>query len=150
MLGTSSLLTVVLLASTRTVSADFDKFFFASNATEYVCPGIGFACTPPMICSHESVTDLYYCCMPGATDGVCWKGSSSCDGEGGKSPSGSQQSCSSGDNAFCCLKSRSVQPEYMILNMLISTVRSVHRPRIKSTSAGRPSITPLRICRIQN
>ncbi|KAF1927547.1 uncharacterized protein M421DRAFT_393067 [Didymella exigua CBS 183.55] len=106
MLRTSPTLTAVLLACTRIVSADFDEFFFASNATEYVCPGIGFACTPPMICSHESVTDLYYCCAPGAIDAVCWKGSASCDGGDEKTPSGSQQSCSSGDNAFCCLKSR--------------------------------------------
>ncbi|KAF3046957.1 hypothetical protein E8E12_009453 [Didymella heteroderae] len=103
---TSSTILTGLLTCASIVSADFDKFFFASNATEYVCPGIGFACIPPMICSHESVTDLYYCCAPGATDAVCWKGSASCDGGNKKTPSGGQQSCSSGDNAFCCLKSR--------------------------------------------
>ncbi|KAF2628584.1 hypothetical protein BU25DRAFT_448019 [Macroventuria anomochaeta] len=106
MLRTSPILIAVFLACASIVSADFDDFYFASNATQYICPGIGFGCIPPMICAHESVTDLYYCCMPGATDAVCWKGASACDGGSSKLPSGSQQSCSSGDNAFCCLKSR--------------------------------------------
>ncbi|KAJ4987673.1 hypothetical protein SVAN01_06840 [Stagonosporopsis vannaccii] len=106
MLRVSPILATILFACTRTVSADFDDFFFASNATRYVCPGIGFACEPPMICAHEAITDVYYCCIPGATDAVCWKGSASCDGGDERMPSGSQQSCSSGNNAFCCLKSR--------------------------------------------
>ena len=106
MLRTLPALASTLLVCATLVSAEFDDFFFSSNATEYVCPGIGFACNPPMICSHESLTDQYYCCAPGATDAVCWKGSPSCDGGNDQTPSGSQQSCSSGENAFCCLKNR--------------------------------------------
>lgn len=106
MLRTSSVFTSVFLACASIVSADFDQFYFSSNATDFVCPGLGFGCIPPMICARESVTNLYYCCEPGATDAVCWKGASDCDGGSKKTPSGSQQSCSSGSNAFCCLKTR--------------------------------------------
>ncbi|KZM18424.1 hypothetical protein ST47_g10436 [Ascochyta rabiei] len=106
MLRISQILSSILLVCASVVTADFDQFYFSSNATNYVCPGIGFGCKPPMICAHESVTDQFYCCAPGATDAVCWKGSPACDGGSKQTPSGGQQSCSSGTNAFCCLKSR--------------------------------------------
>ena len=96
----------LLLARLTPVRAGYNDFQFATNATEFRCEGTGFGCPPPSVCSHDLFTDQWYCCIPGASDAVCWKQSPSCDGGSDGVPSGSQQSCSSGKSAFCCLKDR--------------------------------------------
>lgn len=106
MLRVSPILATLLLASAATVSAEFKDFFFTSNATKYKCNGTGLVCKPPRICAYEPTIQMYYCCASGAIDAECWKLSPDCDGENESTPSGSQQSCSSGINAFCCLKTR--------------------------------------------
>jgi hypothetical protein len=97
----------VLLARFSTpVRAGYDIFEFSANATDFLCEGTGFKCPPPSVCSHDVITDQWYCCIPGADDAVCWKQSPTCDGDDAKKPSGGQQACSGGENAFCCLKDR--------------------------------------------
>lgn len=58
------------------VAADFDVLEFPSNATDYICPGIDFACVAPAICAHEFTTDQYYCCLP--INGACRRMAQTC------------------------------------------------------------------------
>jgi hypothetical protein len=99
-------LAVLLARFCTPVRAVYDNFEFSTNATDFLCGGTGFACPPPSLCSHDVITNLWYCCIPGATDAVCWKQSPACTGEGTQKPSGGQRQCDSGENAFCCLKER--------------------------------------------
>ncbi|USP75419.1 uncharacterized protein yc1106_02693 [Curvularia clavata] len=101
--------TCLVLLSLSTTSAGFSDFFFAGNggnASEpRTCPGSPWDCPPPNICAHDDKLDKYYCCIPGSQDAVCWAPSDGCDGADSTTPGGNQQSCGSGINTFCCLKS---------------------------------------------
>jgi hypothetical protein len=99
-------LAVLLARFCTPVRAGYEKFNFATNATNFRCAADGFPCPPPSVCSHDVITNEWYCCKPGAPDYVCWKKSPYCDGDNYKQPSGGQQACSSGESAFCCLKDR--------------------------------------------
>ncbi|ORY12422.1 hypothetical protein BCR34DRAFT_300271 [Clohesyomyces aquaticus] len=98
------LLLSFLLSLPFRVLADYDKFYFSSNATNWQCDGISFQCPAPQVCAHESLLDKYYCCGPGK-DSVCWSGAQDCGGSNG-APSSNQVGCGSGVNAFCCLNTR--------------------------------------------
>ncbi|OAL45411.1 hypothetical protein IQ07DRAFT_225064 [Pyrenochaeta sp. DS3sAY3a] len=102
-----SLLAFGALARMALVAADFDSTFYATNSTKYYCNSkMGLSCPPPLVCSRDSLTKKTYCCRPGPVDSICWTAmDTKCDGGNGE-PSGSQIPCSSGNNAFCCLKNR--------------------------------------------
>lgn len=102
-----SLLAFGALAQIALVAADFDSTFYATNSTKYYCNSkMGLSCPPPLVCSRDSLTKKTYCCRPGPVDSICWTAmDTKCDGGNGE-PSGSQIPCSSGNNAFCCLKGR--------------------------------------------
>lgn len=95
---------------TNLASAAFDNyvFFFAGNngnsSAARRCGTMPFNCVPPSVCATDSLTKKQYCCVPGSKDEVCYVNSSSCGGGSSSQPSGSQLSCGSGANAFCCLK----------------------------------------------
>ncbi|KAF2823664.1 hypothetical protein CC86DRAFT_395760 [Ophiobolus disseminans] len=59
------------------------------------------------MCSQDTLTKKFYCCEPGSTDSVCWKGRETCNG-GTDTPSDQQLGCiyrqSSGDVKYCCDK----------------------------------------------
>ncbi|KAF2190433.1 hypothetical protein K469DRAFT_721292 [Zopfia rhizophila CBS 207.26] len=84
--------------------ADYDKFFFTSEASNWRCPGLRFNCPAPWVCAYDGLLDKHYCCGTGSED-ICWNGNTNCGGAD-KTPSTNQIGCSSGQNAFCCLKDR--------------------------------------------
>jgi hypothetical protein len=91
----------ILLIGASTVTAEYTQFFWP-NATNQLCPNMKYACKPPAICARSDPQKIWYCCVPGDKDEVCHTSAAGCDGGSGK-PSGAQQPCSSGVNAFCCL-----------------------------------------------
>ena len=86
---------VAALSLAHAVSAAYTEFFFATEESEWKCPGLGYGCQPPGVCAHDSLTDKYYCCGAGG-DAVCWTGSEECKGNA--------LECGGGD--FCCLDGR--------------------------------------------
>ncbi|PSN59091.1 hypothetical protein BS50DRAFT_594786 [Corynespora cassiicola Philippines] len=94
-----------VLFFSRGIQAAYDEFFFASEASDWKCPTMGFDCVAPQVCAHESLLDKYYCCGTGSSNAVCWSGSSECGGSN-DSPATGRIGCSEGDNAFCCLSER--------------------------------------------
>ncbi|KAF2265341.1 hypothetical protein CC78DRAFT_579491 [Lojkania enalia] len=84
--------------------AAYDRFFFASEESNWRCPGLGFACVPPQACVHEGLINKHYCCGAASVDAVCWSGSSDCGAN--NEPLSNQIGCDSGQNAFCCLEGR--------------------------------------------
>lgn len=106
----SATLSTVLLLGTSAFAA-YDKFHYATEASNWLCPGMSWSCIAPSICAHDGLTDLYNCCDTDADDAVCWNNSTPCDGEK-NTPGSNQIGCSSGANAFCCLKGRYVHVHY--------------------------------------
>jgi len=99
----------LLLFKALPINAAFSDFFFAGNngssSTLRACPGSPFPCEPPAVCAFDDRLTKWYCCDAGASDAVCWGPNVACNGGDEHTPSGSQQACSSPQNAFCCLKS---------------------------------------------
>ncbi|KAH7401966.1 hypothetical protein DE146DRAFT_449972 [Phaeosphaeria sp. MPI-PUGE-AT-0046c] len=98
--GVVSFISIALLGIS-TASAEYTQFQWP-NATSSQCPRMKYTCKPPAICAFAEPEKVWYCCVPGNKDEVCHTSAAGCDGGSGK-PSGAQQSCSSGVNAFCCL-----------------------------------------------
>ncbi|CRG92219.1 hypothetical protein PISL3812_09275 [Talaromyces islandicus] len=72
----------------------FDRFFFTSNLSSYVCPGFqSFQCPPPNACARDSTTGIEYCCDYGD---VCWGLTTDC------ATDGTTLSCGDGQNTWCC------------------------------------------------
>ncbi|EDU47860.1 hypothetical protein PtrSN002B_011998 [Pyrenophora tritici-repentis] len=115
MLGTMLPIACLLFLSALPVHAAFSDFYFAGNngssSERRTCPGSSFACEPPNVCAYDDRLTKWYCCDAGAADAVCWGPNVACDGGDRRTPSGSQQVCSSGSNAFCCLKSSEICTE---------------------------------------
>ncbi|CAE7028090.1 hypothetical protein CFE70_004034 [Pyrenophora teres f. teres 0-1] len=105
----------LLLLNALPVHAAFSDFYFAGNngssSTPRTCPGSSFVCKSPNVCAFDDRLTKWYCCDAGAADAVCWGPNVACDGGNKHTPSGSQQACSSGSNAFCCLKSSEICTE---------------------------------------
>jgi hypothetical protein len=101
----SAILSTALLLGTRAFAA-YDKFHYTTEASNWLCPGMAWQCIAPSICAHDGLTDLYNCCDSDADDAVCWNNSTPCEGEEDNTPASNQIGCSSGANAFCCLKGR--------------------------------------------
>ncbi|KAF2279622.1 uncharacterized protein EI97DRAFT_464843 [Westerdykella ornata] len=102
----TSTLTLLLALLPLPLHAAIEEFHYASNATGFKCPDMPFECEPPKVCSRDTLLNKYYCCDPGK-GGVCWTGSETCSGQGGKAPGGSQTGCEMNDgNVFCCLAKR--------------------------------------------
>ncbi|KAF2438953.1 hypothetical protein P171DRAFT_476820 [Karstenula rhodostoma CBS 690.94] len=101
----SAILSIALFLGTRAFAA-YDKFHYTTEASNWLCPGMSWQCIAPSICAHDGLTDLYNCCDSDADDAVCWNNSTPCEGEDEKTPASNQIGCSSGSNAFCCLKGR--------------------------------------------
>jgi len=141
----------LLLATTLPVRGAFTEFFFAGNVgigDLKACPKSSFGCDAPSVCAFDDRTEKYYCCIPGSTDAVCWGPSSDCDGGDKRTPSGSQQACSTGINTFCCLKSSETCTETAdqtnicwskLDNPLISLNATAVNETAQSLIAARPS-----------
>lgn len=99
------LLSAIFFLATR-ASAAYDKFHYATEASNWLCPGMHNTCVAPSICAHDSLTNMYNCCDTSSEDAVCWNHGSPCQGEGEKTPASNQIGCASGVDAFCCLKGR--------------------------------------------
>lgn len=97
-------ISLALYLACRTVLADYDQFFFATQKSNWTCGDLYYECPPPRACVHDSTLDKFYCCTNGASDGVCWSGSTDCGTD--NKPESGQIGCSSGENAFCCLQNR--------------------------------------------
>jgi hypothetical protein len=107
----SAILSTVLLLGTRAFAA-YDKFHYTTKASNWLCPGMSWQCITPSICAHDGLTNLYNCCDSDADDAVCWNNSTPCEGKEDNTPASNQIGCSSGANAFCCLKGRWVSMEH--------------------------------------
>ncbi|KAK7192131.1 hypothetical protein PSPO01_01703 [Paraphaeosphaeria sporulosa] len=101
----SAILSPALLLGAKAFAA-YDKFHYTTEASNWRCPGMSWSCIAPSICAHDGLTDLYNCCDTDAEDAVCWNNATPCEGEEEKTPASNQIGCSSGANAFCCLKGR--------------------------------------------
>jgi hypothetical protein len=98
----ASVLSILLLGVSR-ATADYTNFQWTNQSVPN-CPNSGGECKPPAICARNNPSGVWYCCVPGDKDEVCHTIAAGCDGGGKGIPSGAQQTCSSGNNAFCCLK----------------------------------------------
>ncbi|KAF2675790.1 hypothetical protein K458DRAFT_492897 [Lentithecium fluviatile CBS 122367] len=86
------LLTALLFSAAH---AAYDKFFFTTNDTGFMCPDMSIKCEPGSVCAHDNLLKKTVCCDSYAEDAVCWSGSSDCGG--------GMLECASGVNAYCCL-----------------------------------------------
>jgi len=104
---------VWLLALGATPSlAAFDDYYFAGSgrnaSAPKLCGDMPYGCEPPNMCSQDTLTKKYYCCEPGSTDSVCWKGRENCNG-GTDTASDQQLGCvyrqtNGNDVKYCCDK----------------------------------------------
>ncbi|KAF2829413.1 hypothetical protein CC86DRAFT_380123 [Ophiobolus disseminans] len=94
----------LLIVWAHTATADLKGFFWSNSSSRSCGPDFVYSCTAPEICVLSTPQSKHYCCMPGDKDGVCWTSAPRCDGGRTGEPGGAQISCSSGANAFCCLK----------------------------------------------
>jgi len=79
---------IVLAIAFTAVYANYDEFYFSSNAS---CPALPFKCSTPIsVCAHEGLLKKFYCC--GCNGGVCWTQGQTCGGENG-TPAGDQLQC---------------------------------------------------------
>tara|TARA_R110002003_G_scaffold505_6_gene20154 strand:+ start:7886 stop:8221 length:336 start_codon:yes stop_codon:yes gene_type:complete len=97
----------LLFLGASPVFAVFEDFYFAgnmgNNTAPRKCGNMPYACTPPNMCSQDTITKKYYCCAPGVADSVCWNEAKKCDGGDSTTPSQQQISCTSGTVKYCCL-----------------------------------------------
>jgi len=82
----------------RAAKAAYNEFTFTNEASKWTCPGMNFACSPPSICTFDTLLQKSVCCGSGGQDEVCWNESTQCGTN--------TVSCGDGDNSFCCLTDR--------------------------------------------
>ncbi|OAL06735.1 hypothetical protein IQ06DRAFT_321925 [Phaeosphaeriaceae sp. SRC1lsM3a] len=143
--GVVSFISIALLGASI-ASAEYTQFQWP-NATSQVCPRMKYGCKPPAICAYAEPEKVWYCCVPGNKDEVCHTSAAGCDG-GDKKPSGAQQPCSSGVNAFCCLdKSQECTRGFNQINICWATAvnpvaklnATMMNETYKELAAARPS-----------
>ncbi|RMZ71888.1 transmembrane alpha-helix domain-containing [Pyrenophora seminiperda CCB06] len=141
----------LLFLNALPVHAAFSQFYFAGNngssSNPRTCPGNPFGCEAPKVCAFDDRIAKWYCCDADGSDAVCWGPNVGCDGGNQHTPSGSQQVCSSGDNAFCCLKSSQVNICWSTLKDPLATLNvtavneTAHSLEAASPSAATYSIS---------
>lgn len=92
------------------VVGEVTEFYFPSEKEDWLCPGTGFKCEPPAVCSRDTLTDRYYCCEPDRS-GMCWRGHTDCSGGNDTTPGTGQLGCG---GVFCCLDKRCVFSKFLL------------------------------------